>query len=81
MGISKNTSPQNENPVRTPEDNHAEAIRLYELGLLAWKNGNRAEAITLYNESAALDPNGPGVQALEMSMRIMNFYDKQQFNP
>ena len=38
-------------------------------------------AITAYERSAALDPEGPGATALEMTRDIMDFYDTNQFNP
>jgi len=41
----------------------------------------RAAAITAYERSAALDPEGPGATALEMTRDIMDFYDTNQFNP
>lgn len=63
------------------QNRREKARLLFEKGAEAWKNGKRAEAISLYSESADLDPDGPGAQALEMSNRIMDFYDKQQFNP
>jgi len=57
------------------------ARQLYEQGRDKWKCGRRAEAISLYEASAALDPAGPGATALEISNSIMNFYDKSQLNP
>lgn len=62
-------------------DRSARARQLYEQGADAWQKGDRAAAMTLYAESAELDPDGPGARALEMSNRIMAFYDKNQFNP
>ena len=61
--------------------NKEKAKLLYEEGAKEWKNGNKARAITLYGESARLDPDGPGTQALAFSKEIMDFYDKNQFNP
>lgn len=59
----------------------AKAVQLYEKGATAWQKGERGRAMTLYSQSAELDPDGPGMQALAMSRDIMNFYDKNQFNP
>lgn len=57
------------------------ARALYDEGRERWQCGDRVGAITAYEESARLDPNGPGAVALEMTRDIMDFYDKQQFNP
>lgn len=65
----------------TVDQNKLLAIEKYEQGAEAWKNGNRAAAMNLYAESAELDPEGPGATALKMSNEIMDFYDKNQFNP
>ena len=61
--------------------NSQRAIELFHEGAKAWKKGDRGKAMTLYAESASLDPDGPGAHALEMSRDIMNFYDKNQLNP
>ncbi len=75
MEKSQINTPQNEPDVK------ARAREMYLKGADAWQRGDRAAAITLYAESAELDPDGPGAQALEMSNRIMAFYDKNQYNP
>lgn len=62
-------------------DTHAQAVELYHQGRNAWQHGDRAAAITAYERSAALDPEGPGATALEMTRDIMDFYDTNQFNP
>ena len=64
------------------DDNSKEQARLlYESGAREWKAGNTAKAISLYSQSAQLDPDGPGAQALQMSREIMDFFDKNQYNP
>lgn len=63
------------------EDAREAARQLYLQGRRAWQQGNRAEAITAYEKSAAIDPEGPGATALEMTRDIMDFYDTNQFNP
>lgn len=65
----------------TSHNNKKRAIDLFNEGSEAWKKGNRAKAMTLYAESAELDEEGPGAHALEMTKNIMDFYDKNQFNP
>ena len=57
------------------------AIELFHSGAKAWKEGDRATAMTLYAESAALDPDGPGKHALDMANEIMDFFDPNQLNP
>ena len=57
------------------------AREFYNLGAEAWKNGDMAKAMTLYAESAELDPEGPGAKALEMANEIMSFFDPNQLNP
>ncbi|MBO5052887.1 MAG: tetratricopeptide repeat protein [Muribaculaceae bacterium] len=54
---------------------------LYNEGRERWQRGDRAGAIAAYEESASLDPSGPGAVALDMTRDIMDFYDKNQFNP
>lgn len=69
------------NKKNTSQKDKETARRLYSEGAEAWKNGDRAKAITLYSESAAIDPDGPGVQALQMSNDIMDFFDTNRLNP
>lgn len=70
-----------ENDHKNIAQNKQDAIKLYEQGAEAWQRGDRGLAMTLYSRSAELDPDGPGVQALQMSRDIMDFYDTNQFNP
>lgn len=58
-----------------------EARKLYEQGSEAWKKGDKAAAMTLYAQSAQLDPDGPGKTALDMAWNIMDFFDANQLNP
>lgn len=62
-------------------ESRVRAVELYRQGRRAWQHGDRAAAITAYERSAALDPEGPGATALEMTRDIMDFYDTNQFNP
>lgn len=57
------------------------ADELFRRGAEAWKRGDRSTAMTLYAESAALNPDGPGKHALEMANDIMDFFDPNQLNP
>lgn len=62
---------------RNPDDAQA----YYRRGSLHWKLGHRAAAITDFNASARIDPDGPGAVAAEHAMSIMNFFNPDQFNP
>lgn len=53
----------------------------YLRGRIAWKRGDRAGAIAAYCRSAALDPAGPGATALAQAREIMNFFNKDLYNP
>ncbi len=67
--------------METSGDSLKRARELYLAGVEAWKHDDRARAMTLYAESAELDPTGPGAHALEMARDIMNFFDPSQLNP
>lgn len=60
---------------------YVEAEKLYREGVEAWRRGERGRAMSLYAESAELDPDGPARHALEMADDIMSFFDPNQFNP
>lgn len=62
-------------------DVREQALELYRRGAGLWRQGDRQGAIACYTESAALNPDGPGAVALEMTRDIMDFYDTQQYNP
>lgn len=53
----------------------------YLLGRIEWKRGNRAAAIAAYGRAAAVDPDGPGATALAQAREIMNFFNKDLYNP
>ena len=54
---------------------------LYMKGKILWKQGHRTEAITAYNEAVALNPDSPAAIALTQARQIMNFYNKDLYNP
>lgn len=54
---------------------------LFELGRLYWKAGDKSKAISLYNHSAELEPDGPASIALEQARNIMDFYNHDLLNP
>lgn len=61
--------------------NPTDADALYRRGSLLWKMGKRGAAISDFNASAAIDPNGPGATAADHAMSIMNFFNPDQLNP
>ena len=58
-----------------------DARALYMKGRIAWKQGRRSDAISLYGRASALDPSGPAAVALEQARQIMDFYNKDLYNP
>ncbi len=59
-------------------DSHPDdAMALYRRGSLYWKLGQRAAAITDFNASALLDPNGPGAAAADHAQSILDFFNPQ----
>ena len=45
------------------------------------KSGNWAEAINCYIRAIELDPESPAVEAKRMLEDILNFYNKDAYNP
>lgn len=57
------------------------AAEWYEKGNEYRKQSNRQEAINCYLEAIALDPDSPAVEAKQMLEDILNFYNKDAYNP
>lgn len=57
------------------------ATGLYLRGRIEWKNGNKARAITFYEAAVAVDPHCEAAVALEQARNVMNFYNKDLYNP
>ncbi|ERK03737.1 MAG: tetratricopeptide repeat protein [Prevotella pleuritidis] len=53
----------------------------YRLGNEYRKGGNWQMALNNYMEAIALDSGSPAVQAKEMLESILNFYNKDAYNP
>lgn len=53
----------------------------YMRGRIAWKEGKKATAIGYYNQAIALDPCSEAATALEQALRVMDFYNKDLYNP
>lgn len=58
-----------------------DASLYYERGRLYWRMECRRKAINDYTTSLSLDPSSPAKGALAQAMEIMNFYDKNRYNP
>ena len=54
---------------------------IYMLGRIAWKQGRKTDAITIYEQAAALDPGSEAAVALEQAHEIMAFFNKDLYNP
>lgn len=57
------------------------AEEFYRLGNEHRRKGDWQHAIDCYMEAIALDPNSPAVEAKEMLDNILDFYDKDSYNP
>ena len=69
------------NKKNTTQTDKKRAQNLFQEGAKAWQQGERGKAMTLYAQSAELDPEGPGTHALKMAQDIMAFYDTNRLNP
>lgn len=56
-------------------------LPLVERGLLYWKLGERASAINDYNAAIAINPESKAVQVKEATYSILNYYNKDLYNP
>ena len=54
---------------------------LYERGNAFRKQGNWQEAINCYMEAIELNPDSPAAEAKAMLDDILNFYNKDAYNP
>ena len=54
---------------------------LYERGNSFRRQGNWQEAINCYIKAAELDPESPAVEAKAMLDDILNYYNKDAYNP
>ena len=60
-----------------PDNDEAFFLR----GKLHWQLGQRKNALNDYHRAAELNPGGPAAGVIEMTMSIMNFYNKDLYNP
>lgn len=61
--------------------NPADAALLVERGKLLWGLDRRGEAISAYEQAAAIDPQGPAAPLLEHTRAIMDFFNPDLLNP
>lgn len=57
------------------------AFEWYQQGNLYRKKGDWQHALNCYMEAIELDPLSPAVEAKEMLENILNFYNKDAYNP
>jgi tetratricopeptide (TPR) repeat protein len=57
------------------------AEEYYQLGNEYRQQGNWQEAINHYMEAIELDPDSPAVEAKQMLEDILNYYNKDMYNP
>ena len=57
------------------------AEEYYKKGKEFHRAGNWQEAIHCYLEAIELDPDSPAVEAKKMVEDILNFYNKDMYNP
>lgn len=58
-----------------------DAWALYMSGRIAWKEGRKTDAISLYTKAAAIDPASEAAVALEQARQVMDFFNKDLLNP
>lgn len=61
--------------------NPADDEALTERGLIYWSMGKRAAAINDYLAARKINPEGKATQALETAYDILNFFNKDLYNP
>ncbi|MDE6021999.1 MAG: tetratricopeptide repeat protein [Muribaculaceae bacterium] len=54
---------------------------LIERGRIYWALGKRSEAINDYLAARRINPDGKAVQLLKATYDILNFFDKDLYNP
>lgn len=67
-----------ETALGTSPDN---AALLIEKGKLLWRMSRRGEAMSAYEQAAAIDPDGPAKLLIEHTNAIMDFFNPDLLNP
>lgn len=71
--------PESRNMVST--DDKTRAAELYVQGNALRKQQRWGEAMNAYEQAAALDPESPAAHARQMLLQILEFYNKDSYNP
>lgn len=53
----------------------------YLRGRMAWREGRKGEAISCYERATAIDPSSDASVALDQARAIMDFFNKDLYNP
>ena len=59
----------------------ADSDLFYRRGRLLWKLGRKTDAMSDYGRAVEIDPQSPAAAALDMAREVMNFYNKDMYNP
>ena len=62
-------------------DGNATAATYYQRGRANGTLGRKGEAMSDYSKSVSLDPASPAAEALIICHEVMDFYDKNLYNP
>ena len=63
------------------DTNKSQAAELYAQGNALRKQQRWGEAMNAYEQATALDPDSPAAHARQMLMQIMEYYNKDYYNP
>lgn len=61
--------------------NRGDEESLIERGRIYWALGKRSDAINDYLAAQRINPDGKATQLLKATYDILNFYDKDLYNP
>lgn len=59
----------------------SDSVMWYERGRLYWRLGNKADAISDFEEALYLDRESPARHALQLARDVMDFYNTDLLNP
>lgn len=58
-----------------------DAELFYQRGRLLWKLGRKTEAMSDYGRAVELDPESQAAVALKMAREVMDFFNRDLYNP
>lgn len=67
--------------LESSDDKRERENALIERGLLNWRQGDRAGAINDYNAAIRLNPDSKAVQLRKAVYSILDYYNKDLYNP